>query len=73
MVDQDRCIGSGNCVLLAERLFDQDEALGTVMLLPVARGELTGQDADAAVEAVGRCPAGALRVVPTAPSSAHAT
>lgn len=60
-------------MLLADDLFDQDDALGTVMLLPRARGELTGQDADVAAEAVGRCPAGALRVVPATPSSAHAT
>ncbi|GAA1980866.1 hypothetical protein GCM10009718_17260 [Isoptericola halotolerans] len=73
MVDRSRCIGSGNCVLVAADLFDQDDTLGGVILLPPAQDELTAQDAAAALEAVGRCPAGALRVVPTASSSAHAT
>lgn len=71
-VHRSRCIGSGNCVLIAADLFDQDEVLGTVTLLSPAHGELTEQDAAAAREAVGQCPAGALRVVPIAPSSADA-
>ncbi|WP_277212248.1 ferredoxin [Isoptericola croceus] len=72
-VDRTRCIGSGNCVLVAAALFDQDDTLGMVSLLPAAHRELTRQDAAAAAEAVGRCPAGALRLVTTPASSAQAT
>ncbi|MFF0991521.1 ferredoxin [Kocuria nitroreducens] len=50
------CIGSGNCVLVAADLFDQDDDAVVVLLTdtPSAARE------DAAREAVDRCPSGAL-------------
>jgi ferredoxin len=54
--DRETCIGSGNCVQLAPRVFDQDED-GRVALVP-------GGDPDAAAAdvelAVAGCPVGAL-------------
>jgi ferredoxin len=32
-VDQDKCVGSGQCVLAAERVFDQRDEDGIVVLL----------------------------------------
>lgn len=32
-VDKDRCCGAGHCVLIAPRVFDQDQRDGTVILL----------------------------------------
>ncbi|MBY8885990.1 ferredoxin [Streptomyces sp. PTM05] len=32
-VDQDKCVGSGQCVLAAERVFDQRDEDGVVILL----------------------------------------
>ena len=32
-VDQEKCVGSGQCVLAAERVFDQREEDGIVVLL----------------------------------------
>jgi ferredoxin len=32
-VDRDRCCGAGHCVLIAPRVFDQDQRDGTVILL----------------------------------------
>ncbi|MEX5256839.1 ferredoxin [Kocuria arenosa] len=57
--DRSVCIGSGNCVLVAADLFDQDEDAVVVLLTdtPSAAQE------DAAREAVNRCPSGALSVV----------
>ncbi|MCW2870004.1 ferredoxin [Actinacidiphila oryziradicis] len=34
-VDQDKCVGSGQCVLAAERVFDQRDEDGVVVLLDV--------------------------------------
>jgi ferredoxin len=31
--DKDRCCGAGHCVLIAPRVFDQDQRDGTVILL----------------------------------------
>jgi ferredoxin len=56
--DRDVCIASGNCVMVAEAVFDQDDD-GIVVLLtdPVPEGE-----EDRAREAVKLCPSGALRL-----------
>jgi ferredoxin len=32
IVDQDKCVGSGQCVLLAEQVFDQRDEDGIVVL-----------------------------------------
>jgi ferredoxin len=58
--DRGVCIGSGNCVLTAPAVFDQDEAEGLVVVLTL---EVTPDDQDAVREAVAHCPSGALRLV----------
>ncbi|MFF3870045.1 ferredoxin [Micromonospora sp. NPDC001898] len=58
-VDRDRCCGSGNCVLAAPEVFDQDEADGLVLLLrPAPPPEAT----DRIRRAADLCPAGAIRL-----------
>jgi ferredoxin len=58
-VDQDKCCGAGQCVLLAPEVFDQREQDGIVVLL-----DETPDDAlHAAVgEAASVCPAAAITV-----------
>ena len=52
-VNTDRCIGSGQCAVIAPAVFDQDDD-GTVVLLH----EPVGADHEAAVrEAANVCPA----------------
>jgi ferredoxin len=57
--DRSVCIGSGNCVLIAADLFDQDEDATVVLLTdtPSAAQE------EPAREAAARCPSGALSVI----------
>jgi ferredoxin len=57
--DRDVCIGSGNCVLTAPRVFDQDDDEGLVVVLTTS--EVDPADADAVRDAVAHCPSGALR------------
>ncbi|MDH6243846.1 ferredoxin [Mycobacterium sp. OTB74] len=56
--DRDACIASGNCVMVAGALFDQDDD-GVVVVLA---DEVPAAEADHAREAVKLCPASALRV-----------
>ncbi|MFI0797124.1 ferredoxin [Micromonospora rubida] len=56
-VDRDRCCGSGNCVLAAPEVFDQDEADGLVLLL---RPTPPPGSADRIRRAADLCPAGAI-------------
>lgn len=56
--DRDVCIGAGNCVLAAENVFDQDDDATVVIL----QESPVGTDADAARNAVGSCPSGALSI-----------
>jgi ferredoxin len=58
-VDQDKCCGAGQCVLLAPDVFDQREEDGIVVLL-----DETPADALHAVvrEAASVCPAAAITV-----------
>jgi len=58
-VDRDRCCGSGNCVLSAPEVFDQDDADGLVVL---RRPEAPPEAAVAVRRAVALCPAGAISV-----------
>lgn len=63
-VDRDVCIGSGNCVLTAPDIFDQDDD-GVVTLL------VTDPDADGDArirDAVERCPSGALSLTARQPA-----
>lgn len=56
-IDQTRCIGSGQCVLVAPDVFDQsdDDGLGLVVITEPADGLLPGVR-----DAVDRCPAQAV-------------
>ncbi|MGW4125464.1 ferredoxin [Nocardia sp. NPDC004711] len=59
-VDEDKCVGAGQCVLAAVEVFDQREEDGVVVLLDDApRAELY----QAVREAAMLCPAAAIRVV----------
>jgi ferredoxin len=59
IVDHDRCIGSGQCVLLAPEVFDQREEDGIVVLLQ--ENPPAELDADVA-EAAHVCPGLAISV-----------
>lgn len=58
-VDTDRCCGAGQCVLLAPRVFDQDEATGLVVLLDA---DPPASEGAAVREAAAVCPSGAIRI-----------
>ncbi|MCK2214812.1 ferredoxin [Actinomadura sp. ATCC 31491] len=58
-VDEDKCCGAGQCVLIAPEVFDQRDEDGIVVLLEAEPGE----DRHAAVrEAAAVCPAFAIEV-----------
>jgi ferredoxin len=56
--DRDDCIASGNCVMISDALFDQDDD-GIVVLLTE---DVPEAEEDHAREAVKICPASALRL-----------
>jgi ferredoxin len=56
-VDRERCCGSGNCVLVAPEVFDQDDTDGLVVLL---RPEPGPEAADRVRRAADLCPAAAI-------------
>ncbi|HLM03821.1 MAG TPA: ferredoxin [Blastococcus sp.] len=59
-VEPEKCIASGQCVLIAESVFDQDEEEGTVVL----RTEEVPAGAEEATRNAERiCPARAIRTV----------
>ncbi|MBT2228153.1 ferredoxin [Nonomuraea sp. NEAU-A123] len=56
-VDEEKCCGAGQCVLIAPAVFDQRDDDGIVILLDAEPGE----DQHAAVrETAAVCPAGAI-------------
>ncbi|EWC61088.1 Ferredoxin [Actinokineospora spheciospongiae] len=58
-VDEDRCCGAGQCVLLAPDVFDQRDEDGIVVLLdPAPRPDLH----EAVREAAEVCPAAAIEI-----------
>jgi ferredoxin len=58
-VDREKCVASGQCVLAAEAVFDQDENDGVVIL----RSENPSPDQHAAVRvAAEMCPASVITV-----------
>ncbi|MFE0374686.1 ferredoxin [Streptomyces inhibens] len=60
LIDEDKCVGAGQCVLAAADVFDQRDEDGIVILLDaVPPNELLPQVQDAAA----RCPALAIEVV----------
>ncbi|WP_197319049.1 ferredoxin [Saccharomonospora sp. NB11] len=59
-VDEDKCCGAGQCVLLAPDVFDQREDDGIVVLLDAEPGE----ELHAVTrEAASVCPAAAITVI----------
>jgi ferredoxin len=58
-VDQDRCCGAGQCVLVAPEVFDQRDEDGLVVL---RTGRPAQQWHDAVREAEERCPVGGIVV-----------
>ena len=60
-VDQDKCVGSGQCVLLAPDVFDQRDEDGVVVLLNATP---PAEVADGVESAAASCPAQAIRVTP---------
>lgn len=53
------CIGSGNCVMTAAEVFDQDDDAAVVVLT----AEVPGDRVEHVRRAVANCPSGALRLV----------
>jgi ferredoxin len=60
VIDKSRCIGAGQCVLKAPRVFDQQEEDGMVILLNAMPPE---QDRAAARQAARLCPAEAITII----------
>lgn len=58
-LDQDTCIGAGNCVLTAPDLFDQRDEDGVAFLL---EENPSPEQESSAKEAESMCPASAIRV-----------
>ncbi|MED7927983.1 ferredoxin [Nonomuraea sp. LP-02] len=58
-IDEDKCCGAGQCVLIAPEVFDQRDEDGIVVLLNAEPG--AGQHA-AVREAAAVCPAFAIEV-----------
>jgi ferredoxin len=59
-IDQDRCVGAGQCVLAAAEVFDQREEDGIVVLLDA---EPPAASAARVRDAAALCPAMAIEVV----------
>ena len=59
-VDRDACCGSGNCVMTAPDVFDQDDAEGLVVVL-VSRPPEDRYDLVRRAEHL--CPAGAITII----------
>jgi ferredoxin len=59
IVDKERCVGSGSCVLTAPAVFDQDDDEGKVILLADSPDEAFRAQV---VESANVCPTAALRV-----------
>lgn len=57
--DRDVCIASGNCVMVAAEVFDQDDD-GVVVVLT---DDVPEEEQERAREAVKLCPSSALRAV----------
>lgn len=59
VVDQEKCIGSGQCVMLAPEVFDQRDEDGIVLLL---ESEPAAAQHDSVREAARVCPALAIEL-----------
>ena len=60
--DRDVCIQAGNCVMVADSLFDQDDD-GIVVVLVDPDSQVPAEEEDKAREAVKLCPSQALTIV----------
>ncbi len=58
LADREVCIQAGNCVMVADAVFDQDDDGVVVVLVD----EIPDDEADRAREAVKLCPSQALRL-----------
>lgn len=58
-VDEEKCCGAGQCVMIAPDVFDQRDDDGVVMLLEAEPAEEHHADVR---EAAGVCPASAIQV-----------
>ncbi len=59
VVDEEKCVGGGQCVMAAPAVFDQDDDTGTVLLLDA---EPAAEHDDAVRQAARLCPAVAITV-----------
>ncbi|MHC3002249.1 ferredoxin [Gordonia sp. GN26] len=59
-VDEEKCVGGGQCVMAAADLFDQRDDDGIVILLDEAPGP---DQYEAARESAILCPAAAIRII----------
>ncbi|MFJ5801263.1 ferredoxin [Streptomyces decoyicus] len=59
IIDEDKCVGAGQCVLAAEEVFDQREDDGIVVLLDAVPSEELHSSVE---DAAARCPALAIEV-----------
>jgi len=57
VIDEDKCVGAGQCVLAAPEVFDQRDDDGIAVLLDESPGD--GQ-LPQVQDAIGRCPALAI-------------
>ncbi|MFG2494525.1 ferredoxin [Streptomyces caniferus] len=60
IVDEDKCVGAGQCVLAAAEVFDQREDDGVVVLLDAAPPHALHSSVE---DAAARCPALAIEVL----------
>ncbi|MCT2546687.1 MULTISPECIES: ferredoxin [Streptomyces] len=58
-IDQDKCVGAGQCVLVAPEVFDQRDEDGVAVLLTE---DPPAQERGGVEEAARICPAAAIRV-----------
>ncbi|MEL5953343.1 ferredoxin [Streptomyces sp. CLV115] len=58
-IDQDKCVGAGQCVLVSPEVFDQRDEDGVAVLLTE---DPPAQERGAVEEAARICPAAAIRV-----------
>lgn len=58
LIDRERCLGTGLCVVYAPGTFAHDEQTKAIVVNPL------GDDGDAIRTAVDACPTGALRLLP---------
>ncbi|MEW1752028.1 ferredoxin [Streptomyces angustmyceticus] len=60
IVDEEKCVGAGQCVLAAAEVFDQREADGIVVLLDASPPDALHSPVE---DAAARCPALAIEVL----------